>query len=107
MNFAHGGGWGTGSCASEGFGHMGMGGFGGSIFGWILMILFAALIVTGIVYLIKKLRNNSDPTRSNNNYDQLKYRQKEEDSAVKIASERYAKGEINKEEFQEIKKNLE
>lgn len=99
MHFAHGGGWG-----SNGFGHMGMRGFGGGIFGWIMMFLFAALIVTGIVYLIKNLNKNSNSGRRNDNYNQVGY--KREDSAKEIARNRYAKGEIDKEELNEILSNL-
>lgn len=99
MNFAHGGSWG-----SNGFGHMGMGGFGGSIFGWIMMLLFAGLVVTGIVYLIKNMNKNSDSGRNNSNYRQIDY--KKEDSAREIARQRYAKGEISKEELKEILTNL-
>lgn len=111
MNFAHGGGWG-----SNGFGHMGMrgfGGFGSGIIGWIMMLLFAGLIVTGIVYLIKNMKNDSNNDQRYNNdrryndYQQIDYKGAAgEDSARKIARERYAKGEIDKEELKEILTNL-
>jgi len=106
INFAHGNGW-----DSNGFGHMDgfghMNGFGGSIFAWIMMLLFAALIITGIVYLIKNMKNNSDNGRRNNNYRQIEYRQENKnDAAREIARERYAKGEIDKNELEEILNNL-
>lgn len=109
MNFAHGGnGWGGGGSFGHmnGFGHMG--GFGGSIFAWILMLLFAALIITGIVYLIKKMKNNSDSGRKNNSYSQIDYKRVDDrqDTAHEIARERYAKGEIDQEELKEILRNL-
>jgi putative membrane protein len=107
MNFAHGGNWASNGWGSNSFGHMGIGGFGGSIFGWILMALFAALVITGLVYLVKNMNKNFDSGRKNNNYRQLEYRQEnKEDAAKGIARERYAKGEINKEELKEILNNL-
>lgn len=68
----------------------GMMGYGGMLFGllfWILIIVIAYL-------LIKRL------------LEQDKSRSGEEKSALDIARERYAKGEITAEEFDEIKRRL-
>ena len=65
-------------------------------FGWIFMILWWALIVVGIVVLIRWIANQSRDTR---NHDHGK-------SPLDILKERYAKGEINKEEFEEKKKDI-
>lgn len=67
-------------------------------FVWVFMILFWALIIMGIVYLLRNFTNNND--KNNNNGS------RQEDNAIKIARERYAKGEITKEELDEILDNL-
>ncbi len=68
----------------------GMMGYGGMLFGlifWILIIVVAYL-------LIKKL------------LEQNKNQGAEGKSALDIAKERYAKGEITEEEFEEMKRRL-
>jgi putative membrane protein len=65
--------------------------FGGPwmIIFWVVII---ALIAWGVIALTKRGTSASDTTQERDSLD--------------IAKERYAKGEINKEEFEEIKKNL-
>lgn len=76
----------NGIMGNYGYGMMGYGGmFFGLIF-WILIIVLAYL-------LIKRLLEQ-DKTRG------------EEKPALDIAKERYAKGEITEEEFEEIKRRL-
>jgi putative membrane protein len=62
-------------------------------FGWIFMIAFWALVILGIVFLIRVITGG------------VKKEDKTE-TAIDILKKRYARGEIGKEEFEEKKKDL-
>jgi putative membrane protein len=73
--------------------HLGGYGLGMMIFGFLLMILFWGGIIALIVWAVRR----STGHRPNG----LSVR-----SPLDIAKERYAKGEITKEQFEQIKKDL-
>jgi len=82
-------GWGMGP------GMMGWGGMGW--FGPLFMVFFWVLIIVLIVLLIRWLVSSSHPRTLSSH---------QEDSALEILNKRYARGEINKEEFEAKKKDL-
>lgn len=90
-------GWQGGSWG--GWGMMGpwmMGGFGGLMM--IPMILFWGFMVWGIVWLVRGAGGCCSMSHS----DHLEHH----DSAMDILKSRYARGEINKQEFEDKKKDL-
>jgi len=78
--------------------HMMFGGWGGGWLGWIMMILFWVLIVAGVVALVKWLVTSSRSSEVG--------RPSGGSSALDILKERYARGEITKDEFQQMRKDL-
>ena len=81
--------------------HMGrwmMGGWGMGWFGMIFMIIFWGLIIVGLVLLIRWLIQNTSGkgqtgVRTGSN-------------ALDILKERFAKGEISRDEFESMKKDI-
>ncbi len=76
----------------NGFGGWGMG------YGWIFMLLFWGLVILGIVGLVKWLSTSKSDTHH-------PPRQPPK-TALEILEERYARGEINREEFEQKKHDL-
>lgn len=77
-----------------------MGGFYGGGLGWIGMIfgfIFFILIVIGIIFLIVWLVKRSNHPGAEN---------RAESKALEILKERYAKGELTKEQYESMKKEL-
>jgi putative membrane protein len=71
-------------------------GWGDHPWGWgmgILMILFWVLIILGAVYLIKAIAG-------------IERKGPRDESALDILGKRYARGEIDREEFEEKKRDL-
>ena len=79
------------------WGHMdGYSGYGGwMVFGGLTMILFWVILILAIAALWKYVARSQIPPAN-----------RPEKSAVQMLEERYARGEINKEEFLEKKKDL-
>jgi putative membrane protein len=75
------------------WGNMWGGGFGFGL-GWIFMFLFWGLIIWAIIALV----------RGGTGYGNRK--EHGEKTALDMLKERYAKGEISREEFEEKKKDL-
>lgn len=88
------GNWSNSSALNNFNNPMSMMNFGFAPFGWLFMILFWILVIAGIVALIKWIAGQN---RADIRTDK---------SALDILKERYAKGEINKKEFEEKKKDL-
>jgi len=88
------GGWSTSSNLNTTNSMMNFG-YGFGFFGWIFMILWLVLVIAAIVALIKWLAGQSS-TRGHSTHK----------SALDILKERYAKGEVDKKEFEERKKDL-
>ena len=80
--------------------NFGFGPFGG--FGGIFMILWWVLIIAGIVAFIKWMTNQS----RGNGVHEKPFDSAQGKFALDILKERYAKGEIGKQEFEEKKKDL-
>ena len=83
--FAHVNDWNMGR-----WGHMGCYGFGGIII-WIILLILIALVIYFIRQNIKS-RSSKDSSR---------------ETPLDILKKRYAQGEITKEEFNQMKKDLE
>jgi len=62
------------------------------ILGWFFMVFFWVLVISAIIWLIKALTTGGQ----NNNGGQ----------PLEILKQRYARGEITKKEFEEIKKEI-
>lgn len=69
----------------------GLGSFG-MLFGWVLMIAFWVFVIWGVIAFVQWLSNQGSEGKGN--------------MAMNILKERYAKGEIDKEEFEAKKKDL-
>ncbi len=78
-----------------GYGPMMGYGYGSGWWGWIMMILFWALIVFGVFALVKWLRHGYEGYHHHAH------------SALNVLKERYARGEIDRKEFEEKRKDLE
>jgi len=77
----------------------GMGGWAG--FGWFVPLLFLIVAVVIIVYLVRGADGGRGGYRRHDDAPAPR-----EDSAMRILRERYARGEIDREEFDQRKRDL-
>jgi len=68
-------------------------GNGNDIWGFVFMLFMMALVILGIVVLVRYLNHGSSNNQSG-------------DTALDVLKTRYAKGEIDKKEFDEKRKDL-
>ncbi len=66
-------------------------------FGFLFMLVFWGLVIWAIIALVKAVSDKSGQSSDSS---------KEGDQAAKILRERYAKGEITQEQFEQMKKGL-
>ena len=71
-----------------------MWGWGYGFFGWLMMLLFWGLIIAGAVLVIRWL------------VDQTRSPALGSETALDVLKRRYAKGEMTKEQFDAIKRDL-
>ncbi len=67
---------------------------GGMWFGWIFWIIILVIIIWAVVQFTNRNQQNNSLNPN------------KEETPLEILKKRYAKGEISKEEYEEIKKNL-
>ena len=85
-------------------------GYGMSGFGWIGSLLFIALLVLGIVYLVRALEPGRGRAQRDDGYARgpgaSDRGAPHGDAALQILRERYARGEIDRDEFEQRRMDL-
>jgi putative membrane protein len=71
------------------------GGWGWMIGGWIMMVVFWGLVIVGIIALVRAASNRGGGAEL-----------KDKETPVEILRRRYAAGELTKEQFEEMKRNV-
>ena len=70
-------------------------------FGWLFMIIFWILIIWVVVALMRSLAHNGHICGGHR-----EHKEHGEDQAIKTLRDRYAKGEVTREQFEQMKKDL-
>ena len=81
------------------FGHMGNVGFGGMLLGGIVMFVFWGGLITLTVIAVRAVWNSGSGS--------VRTSGKPDADPIEIAQQRYARGDISRDQFLEIKKDLE
>lgn len=68
-------------------------GHGDNAWGWVIMVIVMAVVILGIVLLVRFASDNQTKVKKS--------------SALDVLQQRYAKGDVNKKQFDEIKKDIE
>lgn len=68
---------------------------GYGLFGWLFMLLFWVLIIAGVVLIVRWLIGEAKSTQSGSS-----------ETPLDILKKRYASGEITKEQFEAMKRDL-
>lgn len=63
------------------------------LIGWVWMVVFWGLIIWAVFAIVGRLGGRNDPEEHRSN-------------AMSILEERFARGEINREQFEEMKRTL-
>lgn len=92
--------WRYGGHFRDGFGFSGNGGFGFSLLNYLPLLLMIGLIVLVIVLIVKQSK------QSHAQHHQPSKGELANDQAITIVKERYAKGELSKEEYLELIETL-
>lgn len=85
--------WGYGGGYHYGHGMMYGGGWGGGLFGWLMMVLVVVLVVALLIGSLRWMFGNAHRPPSASAAPRR--------TALDILEERYARGEIDREEFEE------
>ncbi len=70
-------------------------GMGFGLFGWLMMLLFWILIIVGVIVVVRWIMDQGKPNWL-----------RTEETALDILKKRYASGEIDKEQFETVKREL-
>lgn len=84
---------------NDGWGHMGDWSWGWGIFGMSMMVLFWGAIILLVFYAVRSTMSQSQGSSTNAT--------PETDRALAILQERYARGEIDREEYETRRRVLE
>lgn len=82
-----------------------MGEYFGFGFGWLPMLILVALIIWAIFVLVGSQANRDYHTRDDRDRDDSR-RGERSSEAMEILKQRYAKGELTREEFDRMKNDL-
>jgi putative membrane protein len=86
--------------------YYGLGNFGPLGIGWIFMVLFSVAVFWLIFSLIRSGSNGNQDKEADAQIVQKDPKTEKDDLALSILRERYAKGEITREQFLEKKHDL-